>query len=300
LGSFDARLFRDVNVFAERTAWAHGFVRIYALYAGLVLLACLVVALIWRARGGGFARGDEDRLPDALWTALAALLAFGIAIPLAALIGRSRPYAALNTQVEVLVHRSVSGGSLPSLFAAITGAVIVGAWLTRDRIVAVLATVVGLFLCFAQVYVGAQYPGDELAGLALGAIAVAALRPVALPAVAAARHGALSLGRGTRTRLEGRSEAPKAPEAGTVTPTPWVAKRVASPALHQPPAEASGTVRIVETGARVIPHDDPASRARVVGIAPATAHVHNVTRVRNGKASTDADTEVGPTQATGT
>jgi hypothetical protein len=287
-----------VNVFAERTVWAHGFVRIVAVYAGLLLLACLVVALIWRARGGAFAGGEKDHLPDALWTPLAALLAFGLALPVAALIGRARPYSALNTHIEVLVHRSPSGDSLPSLLAAVAGAVIVGAWLTRDRIVAVLSTVVGLFLCFAQVYVGAQYPADELAGLALGAIAVAALRPVALPVVANVRHAAVAVGRGWRT-----SSVADAGASGDGSPpgsvTPWIARKVASPALHQPPAEASSTVRILEIGAKVTPHvDDPSSRAHVTEIAPATAHVHNVTRVHTGKASAEG-TDDGPTQATG-
>src|SRR5579859_352985 len=130
--------------------------RLFVGWLGLIALSCVVLAAIWRARGGALARGEKDHLPDAIWIPLAALVAFGLALPLADLIGRPRPYAALTTQVEVLVQRSTSSAALPSELAAVAGAVLVGAWLTRDRVVAAVASVIGLFLCFAQVYVGSQ------------------------------------------------------------------------------------------------------------------------------------------------
>lgn len=294
MGSFDARLYLNINVFAERTAWAHGFMRIFVLYLGVILLACLVAAAIWRARGGAFALGDKDRLPDAVWTPLAALLAFGLAFPIADVVGRRRPYAAPGTQVEVLVHRITGAASMPSVLAAVAGAVLVGAWLTRDRIVAVLATLIGVFLCFAQVYVGAQYPFDELVGLLLGGIVVAALRPLTLPAISAVRHAVLSLGRGKRSpAVVAAGEG-----SGNATVTPWVARRVPSPALHQPAPEASSTVRILETDAKVVPHiHDPRGLGHVTHLEPATAHIQNITRVPGAKPADGHDT--APTQATG-
>jgi membrane-associated phospholipid phosphatase len=273
LGSFDARLFLDVNVFAERTVWAHSFMRDYADFLGLILLGFLILVAGWRSRGGALALGERDASPDAMWTPLAAFAAFGIAIPLAHLIGRARPYG-VHQQVEVLVTR-VSGASLPSEYAAVVGAVLAGLWLTRERIVAGLAALVGVFLCFAQVYVGAQYVGDEVAGVALGVVVLLLVRPLALPVISLARDSLSSLGRRPAPLMSlpfaspgEDSSAPADVEGAALDPRPQGAGR-------------SGTVRILETDARVVPHVAealPAGR----GVEPATTHVHKVAPPSDG------------------
>jgi hypothetical protein len=67
--------------------------------------------------------------------------------------------------------------------------------------------------------------------------------------------------------------------------------------------EGTGTVRILETDAKVIPHvDDRVAVGRATGLPPATAHVHKITRIPDGGAtSTPArgDSTPGPAQATG-
>jgi hypothetical protein len=269
LGSFDARLYLDVNLLAQRTVWAHSLMRVYATYVGLILLGCLVLVALWRARGGALSFGERDTLPDAVWTPIAALAAFGIAILLAEVIGRARPYAAIHQHVEVLVPR-VSGASLPSEYAAVAGALLVGTWLTRDRVVALLVTVVGLFMCLAQVYVGSQYVGDELAGIGLGVVLSVALRPLALPVISLAREGLSSLARPAPLMSLPGSSTPDPPSAPGKTLGAAVDPRPAK-------AERSGAVRILEADARLVPHvENPRRVGRTSVLEPATAHVHKV------------------------
>jgi hypothetical protein len=242
--------------------------RVYASYVGLILLGCLVLVALWRARGGALSFGERDTLPDAVWTPVAALAAFGIAIPLAEVIGRVRPYAAIHQQVEVLVPR-VSGASLPSEYAAVAGALVVGAWLTRDRAVALLVTAVGLFMCFAQVYVGSQYVGDELAGIGLGVVLSVALRRLALPVISLAREGVSSFAR----------PAPLMSLPASSPDPPSVPSETLGAAVDPRPAKAerSGAVRILETDTRLVPHvEKPVRVRRSSALEPAAAHVHKV------------------------
>lgn len=170
----NTNFYLDLNHFARDTGWAHGFMSIYADWLGAVILAALLVAAWWRARS------DPRPTPAvaiALWATAGAVCALVIAQPVSHLVAEARPYASLH-HVEVLVPRSNDYG-FPSDHATLAGAVIAGLWLTRrDRWLAVLATIVGLFLAFARVYVGAHYPGDVIAGLVLGAAVVVVLRPV--------------------------------------------------------------------------------------------------------------------------
>jgi undecaprenyl-diphosphatase len=69
--------------------------------------------------------------------------------------------------VEVLVAKA-HDYTFPSDHAVVAGTVIAGMWLVSKRL-AWIATVVGLVLGFARVYVGAHYPSDVVAGLLLGA-----------------------------------------------------------------------------------------------------------------------------------
>ncbi len=65
--------------------------------------------------------------------------------------------------------------------AVVAGAVAAGAWLVSRRLGS-LATAAALLMAFARVYAGAHWPGDVVAGLAVGALIAAAgyllLRPV--------------------------------------------------------------------------------------------------------------------------
>jgi membrane-associated phospholipid phosphatase len=190
-------IYLDLNSFSRHTAWAHGFMHAYALWLGLTLLALLFVVgygAVWWQRAAR----------------TAALMALSGAGTVAALgvnqvIGRAaaelRPYATY-THALVLVakahdyafpsdHAVVAGGLVTSVFLAARATSLhrrrLGARAGLEKAAAVLVAVgtcslvLGLFLCFARVYVGAHYPGDVVAGLLLGTAVVlssSALRPL--------------------------------------------------------------------------------------------------------------------------
>jgi membrane-associated phospholipid phosphatase len=195
----------DVNRFSRQTSWAHGFMHAYALWLGPVLLAAAFVAL--------YAVAWWRRAPRA--TSLLVLSGVGtlVALGLNQLVGRAagelRPYA-VHPRALVLVgktndysfpsdHSIVAGGLTMSVLL-VAGAAIwrwgagrrgargeSGGTVGPARPAVVVALVVGnvvlgLFLCFARVYVGAHYPGDVVAGYLLAALVVvlaSLLRPLA-------------------------------------------------------------------------------------------------------------------------
>ncbi len=168
------QFYRDVNHFAVSTPWAHGFMAGYSHLAGIGLLAVLLLVAWWRARS----RPKPDRqVARVLWAAAGTAIAEGIShYILKPLIAERRPYLTL-AHVEVLLTRT-HGYSFPSGHATIAGATIVGLWLSRDRLMTILAVIVGVFLAFGRVYVGMHYPGDVVAGLIFGGLFVLILSPV--------------------------------------------------------------------------------------------------------------------------
>ena len=70
------------------------------------------------------------------------------------------------TDVHVLVDRTTDF-SFPSDHATVAGAVAVGLLLANRRW-GIVAAFAALVMAFTRVYVGAHYPGDVVAGLALG------------------------------------------------------------------------------------------------------------------------------------
>jgi undecaprenyl-diphosphatase len=164
-------LYLDVNRVARATPWAHGALATYAHLLGVgVLAVCLLVAW-WRSRSAD----DPPRqvagvLVAAGGTVVAWVLAHYVLKPL---IHERRPYLTLP-HVEVLLART-HGYSFPSGHATVAGAVIVGLFLAKDRLMAWLATFFGLCLAADRVYVGMHYPGDVLGGLVVGGLVMVIL-----------------------------------------------------------------------------------------------------------------------------
>ncbi len=161
----DKGWFLDINEWAKDTPWLHGAVRLYAAY-GVVLFGVLLVTGYFVARR----RRTATAYAAALWAAGGTLLAVALNQPIASNVGEPRPFAAFP-HVLVLVHRSTDP-SFASDHATMAGAVALGLFLVSRKLGAI-ASVAALLMAFARVYVGAHYPVDVAAGLALGAVVVA-------------------------------------------------------------------------------------------------------------------------------
>jgi undecaprenyl-diphosphatase len=162
--SLDRTWYRDVNQFARQTSWLHGFLAAYALWAGLVVLALVLIGSWWAAR----------RRPDAPKAVATAALT-GLSTVVAVLvnqrlispaIARPRPCNTLH-HVEVLLTCN-QDYSMPSDHCIIAGAFAAGLWMLHRKTGAV-ATVLALLLAFGRVYTGVHYPTDTIAGLLAGA-----------------------------------------------------------------------------------------------------------------------------------
>ena len=197
-------LYLDLNHLSRHTAWAHGVMHGYALWLGPALLAAIFVAT--------YAVAWWRRAPRAAALLILGGIATIVALGANQLVGHAaeelRPYVA-HPDALVLVAKA-DDYSFPSDHSVIAGGLTVsvllvlgsGAWRRRRharrglpqaeangggvpgvvKVLAAVNVVLGLFLCFARVYVGAHYPGDVVAGYLLAAVAVLAvslLRPFA-------------------------------------------------------------------------------------------------------------------------
>lgn len=173
----DGALFRIVDRFAERTGWLQPPAVAFAKY-GIVAFALVLLVGWWLGRQ----RPELTTVAAVVCTGVAVLVALGAAQLIGHGVGRVRPYDAM-TGVRVLVARTTDF-SFPSDHATVAGAVAGGVWFV-DRRLARLAVGLALLMAVTRVYVGAHYPGDVLAGLALGAaIAVGVHRFASAPIAA--------------------------------------------------------------------------------------------------------------------
>jgi undecaprenyl-diphosphatase len=174
----DRSWYLDVNNFARDTPWLHAVMAAYALWAGLMILAALLLAAYLVVRRG----------PDAPRRA-AAVVCGGLGVVVALLVnqhvisplvGRARPCHTI-AHVEVLLT-CANDYSFPSDHTMLAGAFTAALAFVGLRW-AVQAAFLALLLAFGRVYTGVHYPSDAAAGLvigaAIGAIVVAMLRPAA-------------------------------------------------------------------------------------------------------------------------
>ncbi len=169
----DHNIFRWINDLAPHTAWAHGALKLYAKDGIVVFAALLVVAYLDARR-----HDDHQALAMTLWAGASALVALGVGQLIGGAVDRARPYDALSA-VHVLVARTTDF-SFPSDHATVAGAVAAGLLLANRRW-GIVASVAAALMAFTRVYVGVHYPGDVVAGVALGAFVAVAGRYLVVP-----------------------------------------------------------------------------------------------------------------------
>jgi membrane-associated phospholipid phosphatase len=163
------------NHLARETGWLHPLAVGYA-NDGVVLFAIPLLA----GFGLAWARGDVQRLARAVVAGAGVLLAVAVNQPIVHGVAEPRPYRAMH-HVLLLVHASADA-SFPSDHATMAGAAAVDLWRVHRRLGLVTA-VAAMLMTASRVYVGAHYPVDVAAGLAVGAAVAAAaqsllVRPV--------------------------------------------------------------------------------------------------------------------------
>lgn len=157
-------LFLKVNDLARSSGWLHAPMTAYANY-GLLIFGAMLVLGWWIARAR-----PARVMAAALLVPVATVLAVGINQPIIEAVKEARPYV-VHPHALVLVSKSADP-SFPSDHAAMAGAVAAGLFLVSWRL-GLIATVCALVMGFARVYVGAHYPQDVVAGLAVGATVAA-------------------------------------------------------------------------------------------------------------------------------
>jgi undecaprenyl-diphosphatase len=157
----DTALLFVINDLARATGWLQPLMLAYANY-GIVIFAAFMAAGWWTARQ----RASPRAMAAALWAPVGVLVALGINQPIAAWVAEPRPYARYPN-ILALAHHSLDP-SFPSDHAVMAGSVTAGVFLVSHRL-GVVSVLAAVWMAFARVYIGAHYPQDVLAGLALGA-----------------------------------------------------------------------------------------------------------------------------------
>lgn len=185
-GRLQEEWFGAVNHLARITPWLHLPARLYAEYGAVLFAALLLGAWALSRRGD-----DLKRVAAALWAPIGVLVAVGINQFFVSAVAGSRPYTVMP-HVLVLVSRSTDA-SFPSDHAVMAGAAAAGVLLAHRKLGLVTAGL-ALLMAATRVYVGAHFPLDVLAGLAVGAVVAltsyAAVRPVVLRLVVALSRSA--------------------------------------------------------------------------------------------------------------
>ncbi|MYT74954.1 MULTISPECIES: phosphatase PAP2 family protein [unclassified Streptomyces] len=164
----DGTALTDVVDTAHRApAWLDGLVSAYSSY-GLILFGGLMLLGWWRAR-----RQDAPHALRALAAPVLTVIAFAGSTLLKQGVHELRPCQSLHV-VTLEACPAPGDWSFPSNHATLAAAAAVALWFVSARLGAV-ASVAALLMAASRVWVGAHYPHDVVAGLAVGAVIALAL-----------------------------------------------------------------------------------------------------------------------------
>jgi undecaprenyl-diphosphatase len=143
--------------------WLQGLGSLYT-QAGLLIFGALFVCVWWRAR----MKGSAAEMASALLAPLVTLAAYLVSEVSKTFIHEERPCRGLAETATVLKCPAVGDWSFPSNHSTIAAAAamaLIFAWRKLTPWVVTMAVA----MAFSRVFVGAHYPHDVLAGLAVGA-----------------------------------------------------------------------------------------------------------------------------------
>ncbi|MFE3946784.1 phosphatase PAP2 family protein [Streptomyces sp. NPDC059118] len=187
-GRIDGGLYGHVTEFARHTQWLNGPAYAYTSY-GIALFAVFLLAGWWVAR-----RHDARGMAVALIAPFAVVVAYLANDGIKSVFLEPRPCRALPYDFLIEKCPPPDDYAFPSNHTTVAAAV-AAALLLVDRRLGAVAAVAALLMGASRVYVGAHYPHDVLAALAVGAVAgwgVAwAAGRLAVPLVTRLREGAL-------------------------------------------------------------------------------------------------------------
>jgi undecaprenyl-diphosphatase len=184
----DGNAYLDVvHAAHDAPSWLDSLVSAFSTY-GLGLFAVLMLIGWWQAR-----TQDEHQAVKALAAPVLTVVAFAVSTVLKQAVQENRPCQSLHV-ITVEACQAPGDWSFPSNHATLAAAAAVALWFVSTRL-GVIATVIALAMAASRVWIGAHYPHDILAGLAVGTL-------VALPlALLLSRHVGTVAARFTRTRL---------------------------------------------------------------------------------------------------
>jgi undecaprenyl-diphosphatase len=192
----DAPLLHALNDWAWRHDWIGDLLEVYAKGSEALFLVFVATLLVIGIR-------NRRSLQAGLMAGAAAGGALGIAVVLAKLVDRPRPFVADPSHVHLLVKHAADPG-FPSDHATAAFAIATTV-LLYDRRAGIGALVAAVLLAVDRVAVGVHYPSDVLAGAALGAAVAFALFRLASPL------GRLGRGACARALARGARGAPPPP-----------------------------------------------------------------------------------------
>lgn len=186
--AIDGGLYTDVTGFARHTHWLNGPAYAYTSY-GIAVFAVFLLAGWWIAR-----RHESKVMGAALVAPFAVVVAYLVNDGIKSVFLEPRPCRALPHDFLIEKCPPLDDYAFPSNHTTVAAAVAAALFLV-DRRLGAVAALAAVLMGASRVYVGAHYPHDVLAALAVGALAgwavTWATRRLAAAHVTRLRGGAL-------------------------------------------------------------------------------------------------------------